>query len=187
MPVVEDLLAETTFSDLGVDDLIREGGISRSRFYVHFEDKGDLLAALAADTVTDLFDHTLQWWMLPAGGTIKDLQNVTDKLVKSYLAHRHLLAAVVQVSTYDARVREVFSTMYEEALGRYADTLAEQQASGLVDPRLDAQRTVLLLSRMTEEGFYHLVAATEGRGIRRLADALTMIIWKTVYASARES
>jgi TetR/AcrR family transcriptional regulator, ethionamide resistance regulator len=187
MPVMEDLLAETTFSDLGVDDLIRQGGISRSRFYVHFEDKGDLLAALAADTVTELIDHTLQWWSLPPGATLKDLVKITDGLVKTYLAHRHLLAAVVQVSTYDARVREVFSTMYEDALVRYADTLAEQQATGLVDPRLDAQRTVLLLSRMTEEGFYHLIGTGSGRDIKRLAGALTVIIWKTVYARARES
>jgi AcrR family transcriptional regulator len=169
-----------------VEDLIREAGISRSRFYVHFEDKGDLLAALAADTVTELIDHTLRWWTLPPDATIEDLAKVTDELVDVYLAHRHLLAAVVQASTYDARVREEFSTLYEAGMARYAATLAEQQSTGHVDPRLDAQRTVLLLSRMTEEGFYHLIATADERDVRRLSHALTVMIWKTVYARARE-
>lgn len=185
MPVVEDLLADTSWADLGVEHLISQAGVSRSRFYVHFEDKGDLLAALAVDTVTDLFEHTLGWWSLPAEGTFDDLVRITDELVATFLAHRRLLAAVVETSISDARVRDMFNTPYQQAVDRYVQALVDQQASGLVDPRLDARRTVLLLTRMTEEGFYHLLGNGEPDRREKLTHALAAVIWKTLYERTR--
>ena len=44
----------TTFTELSVDRLASEAGISRATFYVYFEDKADLLRLLAARVLAEL-------------------------------------------------------------------------------------------------------------------------------------
>jgi len=44
LEVVQQLLDEgESFTEMSVERLVSEAGISRSTFYVYFEDKGDLL------------------------------------------------------------------------------------------------------------------------------------------------
>src|SRR6516225_2261443 len=53
--VVENLVENgVRYADLSVEAIITAGGISRSTFYVYFDDKGDLLVAMAQDVISDL-------------------------------------------------------------------------------------------------------------------------------------
>src|SRR5689334_20504817 len=53
--VVEELLeAGESWQDISVERLINAVDISRSTFYVYFQDKGDLLRAMINDTTADL-------------------------------------------------------------------------------------------------------------------------------------
>ena len=64
---VEKLLADgESFTEVSVERLVTEAGISRSTFYVYFEDKGDLLQALTADVMIEVIDAARAWWALPA-------------------------------------------------------------------------------------------------------------------------
>ena len=55
LEVVEDLLDKgESYTELSVERLVSEAGISRSTFYVYFEDKGDLLRGWFEDIEAEL-------------------------------------------------------------------------------------------------------------------------------------
>jgi len=187
-PALEALLAEgAVYSDLSVAQLSRAAGTSRSRFYVYFEDSGDLLSVLTEDAVTELFHATLAWWALPPEKTWIDLRAVTDRIFSTYLRHRHLFTAVEQVATHDSAVRENFSALFNHALDGYAAEIARGQASGTLDRSLKAHRIAGLLASMTQSGLYELTATGQLDRPDPWIDSLTTIVWNSLYAPARDA
>jgi AcrR family transcriptional regulator len=183
---VEDQLRDgVRYSEIPLQRLAGEAGLSRSRFYVYFEDKGDLLRALTEDVIEELFNATLPWWSLPATAGEDDLRRVTERVFEIFVPHRELLAAAVQEAAHDSVTREVFSSGLADAMARYGATLAEAQREGRADPTLDPDRTTALLSWMTECGLYQLVARSGGEDTEQLLAALTGIVWNTLYAGVR--
>src|SRR6201998_4239088 len=57
-----------TFTELSVDRLSSEAGISRASFYIYFEDKGHLLRRLASQVFADLADSADRWWGVGGAG-----------------------------------------------------------------------------------------------------------------------
>src|ERR1700749_4840886 len=51
-----------SFTELRVDGLSTEAGISRASFYIYFEDKGHLLRRLAGQVFADLAESADRWW-----------------------------------------------------------------------------------------------------------------------------
>ena len=51
-----------SFTELSVDRLSGEAGISRASFYIYFEDKGHLLRCLARQVFGDLTTDAERWW-----------------------------------------------------------------------------------------------------------------------------
>ena len=51
-----------SFTELSVDRLATEAGISRASFYIYFEDKGYLLRRLATQVFDDLIRAAQLWW-----------------------------------------------------------------------------------------------------------------------------
>src|ERR1700730_18165621 len=51
-----------SFTELSVDRLSTEAGISRASFYIYFEDKGHLLRSLAGQVFGDLAHDAERWW-----------------------------------------------------------------------------------------------------------------------------
>src|SRR5271168_2650179 len=51
-----------SFTELSVDRLATEAGISRASFYIYFEDKGHLLRRLAGQVFGELATSAERWW-----------------------------------------------------------------------------------------------------------------------------
>lgn len=63
LDATERLMADgASFTELSVDRLATEAGISRASFYVYFEDKGDLLRRLTGQVFDDLAAAAERWW-----------------------------------------------------------------------------------------------------------------------------
>lgn len=65
------LLSPTSFEKITVQQIVKKAGVSRSTFYLHFQDKYDLLSQLTED-ITEEF---LQFYRNPILSVEKDLQN----------------------------------------------------------------------------------------------------------------
>src|ERR1700753_3382120 len=63
LDATERLMSEgASFTELSVDRLGPEAGISRASFYIYFEDKAHLLRRLARQVMGDLAEDGQLWW-----------------------------------------------------------------------------------------------------------------------------
>src|SRR6184192_1954998 len=96
---VEKLLADgENFTEVSVERLVGEAGVSRSTFYVYFEDKGDLLKVLTEDVMTEVIDAARGWWELPREADRADVETAMRVIAAAYRGHVTLMAAVVEAS-----------------------------------------------------------------------------------------
>jgi TetR/AcrR family transcriptional regulator, ethionamide resistance regulator len=182
----EELMAnEESYTELSVERIVREAGISRATFYVYFEDKGDLLRALAEDFMERILVAAATWWQLPADASKGDLRNAMRAIFDAYIPHKVVMAAVVEVASYDAALRQLFGELLNRTIAGVASHIALGQKEGYVEEGLDPERTAAWLTWMAERGLYQLVAPASGAAIDRLLEALTDITWNTLYAGAR--
>ena len=182
--VVEDLVENGPgYADLSVEAIITAGGISRSTFYVYFEDKGDLLVAMAQDVIGDLLADGASWWELPVDATREDLHKALRVPIDTYRKHRTILGTVAETAAYDPRVREQQRKLIDQVVAALTTYIGEAQGAGVADARLDAARTAPWLIWMIERGLYQLVGAVDDEEVERQLDALTEIVWRVVYLS----
>lgn len=179
---VEKLLGEgESYTEISVERLVGEAGISRSTFYVYFEDKGHLLQKLTEDVITDFMDAASKWWNLPPGATRQDVAAGLRALVDAYRPHGILMGAVVDASSYDEGVRQAFGQMLQRSIAEVARHIREGQKAGSIRPELDPEAVAAWLTWMTERGLFQLVRSADDGQIDTLADAQATIIWHTLY------
>lgn len=176
---------DESYTELSVERIVREAGISRATFYVYFEDKGDLLRALAEDFIERLLVAAANWWQLPADATKADLRTAMQAIFDAYIPHKVVMAAVVEVASYDASLRSLFGDLLDRTIAKVAEHIEGGQKEGFVATDLDPLRTAAWLTWMAERGLYQLVAPATPAASERLLDALTDITWNTLYAGAR--
>jgi AcrR family transcriptional regulator len=182
----EELMASgESYTELSVERIVREAGISRATFYVYFEDKGDLLRALAEDFIDRILEAASTWWELPADATKADLRDAMRAIFEAYVPHKVVMAAVVEVASYDTALRELFGELLQRTIAGVASHIELGQSEGYVERGLDPERTAAWLTWMAERGLYQLVAPASGAAVDRLLDAITDITWNTLYASVR--
>jgi AcrR family transcriptional regulator len=182
----EELMADgESYTELSVERIGRQAGISRATFYVYFEDKGDLLRSLAEEFIERLLEAAANWWELPADATKNDLRDAMRAIFDAYIPHKVVMAAVVEVASYDAALRELFGSLLERTIEAVAAHISAGQADGYVAADLDPVRTAAWLTWMAERGLYQMVATATPAATERLLEALTDITWNTLYEGAR--
>jgi AcrR family transcriptional regulator len=186
LAAVESLLADgESFTELPVERLVSLAGVSRSTFYVYFEDKGELIRAWLIDISARLEIAAAQWWALDAGASWDDLRTALDRVVTVYRPHTTLMAAAFDAAAYDPGVREQVEAMMERNIAGLRKHLRHGQAAGTVDTRLPAAQTAAWLTWMAERGLHQLVRGASEAEIVGLVDGYTWIVWNTLYAGAR--
>ena len=185
LPALEGLLEEESFIEISVERLVQKAGVSRSGFYVYFSDKGDLLQTLAAEVLADMFVAATGWWELPAGASKAQLREGLDGVVRAYLPHNKLIAAIVEASSYDIAVAEQFEMLMRQAANHVAAYIRRSQESGDARKGIDVEPVSEWITWMIERGLYQLVANADDEQRENLMTAATDIIWRTLYTQGR--
>lgn len=128
------LAAGARFTELGVQRIAAEAGVARSTFYLHFRDKTELLLRLTATLTSEAF--ALIDAAPPEVGREGMVQAMTE-VVRYYRQRRHLLAAVLEVTAYDAAARAAWEGELRSFVDRGAAWLRAEQAAGRTSPDLE--------------------------------------------------
>ncbi len=176
------LEAGESYADISVERLITTVDISRSTFYVYFDDKGDLLGAMAEDVTRDLAEAGSAWFELSTDATKADLRAALSELFATYRRHQTLLGAITESAAFDQRVRERHLALVDRAVRGLEGHIKEHQVAGAAAPDLDARRTAQWLTWMYERALYQLVGQASAAETRKLLDAATHLIWRAIYA-----
>lgn len=176
--------AGASFTELSVDRLATEAGISRASFYIYFEDKGHLLRRLTGQVFGDLSAAAERWWSVAQRRDPADIRAAMAAIVASYRRHQPLLVALNEMSAYDPQV----GTTYTEILGaisaRVGAVIEQGQADGTIRRELPPESTATTLTWMVERTCQQNLPGRPASYDAELASTLTQIIWAALYLEA---
>lgn len=191
LPAMERMLDEETVTEISVERLIGEAKAtdpaapSRSSFYNHFEDKGDLLALMIEGVMAGLLDTARAWWEIdPADVTPDGLLEALRPIFDTYEPHQKLMMAVVDAASYDRRVAAMYDGLMEGAARRVEAHIRDGQRRGFVSAAVDPVHDAIWITWMMERGLQQLVAPASPRQRGRLLVALRDIVWRSLYEEA---
>ncbi|WP_166905433.1 TetR/AcrR family transcriptional regulator [Mycobacterium sp. DL440] len=182
LDATDRLMADgTSFTELSVDKLATEAGISRASFYIYFEDKGHLLRRLASQVFGDLTQAAERWWSVAGRRDPADVRAAMSGIIASYRRHQPVLIALNEMSGYDPLVGQT----YRELLAGISDQLTRVieggQANGSIRRQLPAAATASTLTWMVERTCHQNLPSHPSSYDAELADTLTEIIWGALY------
>jgi AcrR family transcriptional regulator len=168
------------FTELSVDRLATEAGISRATFYVYFEDKGHLLRLLARQVMDEVSGAARQWWQIADRRNPDDLRAAIRSIVQTYRRHSALMAAVVETASYDPGVAAEFDALIGEIRDSTREVIQSGQKSGAVRA-LPTNQVASALTWMVERACHQMVRSAPADDDESVIEALTQIIWNTLY------
>jgi AcrR family transcriptional regulator len=171
----------TSFTELSVDRLSSEAGISRASFYIYFEDKGHLLRRLAGQVFADLADSADRWWSVASRHNPDDVRAATAGTVASYRRHQSVLVALNEMAAYDSLVGATYRNLLTAITGRLTRVIEDGQADGSIRPGLPAATTASALTWMVERACQQNLPTAPESYDAELAATLAEIIWNTLY------
>lgn len=182
---LEALLAEgETFTELSVERLVARAGVSRSTFYVHFADKGDLLREVTSDLVDQLLEAGRGWWHRDPPTSREELRERVAVIVATYRPHAELMRAVTDSSGHDPATREVFRVLTDRYVAELGEHIAAGQREGTVRDDLSAGPTAEMLTWMAERGLDRMLRGADDAEAEEVVDAFTGIAWNALYRDA---
>ena len=175
-------LDEASYTELSVDRLVREAGVSRSAFYLHFEDKSDLLRSLYGGVVDELLAAAETWWSLPPEATRPEIYEGFRILLDAYRPHWQIMRAVNEVASYDPEVGAEFEALMGRAVGEVSGHIRTGQAAGAIRADLDADAVASCLTWMTERVLMQVLGSADAHDAHRHLSSLVDVFWHTLYA-----
>ena len=188
LDATERLMADgASFTELSVDRLATEAGISRASFYIYFEDKGDLLRRLAGQVFEDLAGAAERWWGVSRRRDPADVLGAMTGLVASYRRHQPMLIALNEMAGYDAAVGATYREILDAIAARLAVVIREGQDDGFIRRELSADTAASALTWMAERTCQQNLPGRPASYDPELAATLTQLVWGALYLEAPDT
>jgi AcrR family transcriptional regulator len=182
LPVVEARVRELgSYANLRVDDLLPDALLSRSTFYRYFQDKNELLIALAEPVFHDVRAAAIRPWERRTAPTQAELQAELRHTFDLYLPHLPVINALVEASYAAPAVRALYEGGFAEVQQAVAGHITAGQQLGFIRSDVLAHETAGWIVWMAERGMAQLAAGADDAALERLAESITTLIWRTFY------
>jgi TetR/AcrR family transcriptional regulator, ethionamide resistance regulator len=170
-----------SFTELSVDRLATEAGISRASFYIYFKDKGHLLRRLAGQVFGELATSAERWWGAAGQHNPDDLRAAMAGIVEIYRRHQAVLAALNEMAAYDPMTAQTYRDLLTTTTQRLVRVIEDGQADGTIRRELPAASTASALTWMVERICQQNLPAEPPGYDAELVTTLAEIIWATLY------
>jgi AcrR family transcriptional regulator len=181
LAATEELLNNgENFTELSVERLATVAGISRSTFYVHFEDKSELALRLATAVLADMEAVSTQWWSTAEHADQDQLRAALAAIIDVYRRRGPAFTAVVETAAYDEAVADEVRTLMRRVIDAARSAIDRGKAAGVMRP-VESAETAAVLTWMVERAGYQLVRGGDPAADVRVVAAITDVIWSTLY------
>ncbi|HTK61469.1 MAG TPA: TetR/AcrR family transcriptional regulator [Pseudonocardia sp.] len=170
------LAGGTSFAALKAEHIVEEAGMSRATFYLHFRDKSELVAALAADQVAwreeigaeALTDSAMRRETLHA--------MITD-IVARWAENHAVLSAIIEVAEYDPAMADTWRTAMHDVSDKAAAQFRARWAGHSDGPR-DPDTVAEIFTWMFERSCHQILRDPTRQA--ELAESMVEIIWRVL-------
>lgn len=177
----EHLIREgASFAELSVERLVAKAGISRSTFYVHFQDKGELARKLATTVLDELGEVADRWWRTAEHADPAALRDAIAAIVDVYRRRAAAFTVVVEAATYDPTVADELQTRAQRIIDTARAAIERGQTAGVMRDVAPAE-TAAVLTWMVERAGYQLVRGGDSTHDPAFVDVLADVVWTTLY------
>lgn len=170
-----------SFTELSVDRLSGEAGISRASFYVYFEDKGHLLRRLAGQVFGDLTDSARSWWSVAGRHDPDDVRTAMSRIIATYRRHQAVLVALNEMAGYDPLMAQTYRELLTGISEQFTHVIEAGQADGSIRRELAPLTTASALTWMVERACQQNLPANPPDYDAELAATLAEIVWGALY------
>lgn len=171
-----------SFTQVSVEQLAAEAGIARGTFYLHFRDKGELVARLMA-RVTDEITAAARLES-PETAQRDDLRKTVKAVVDLYRRHYAVMAAIVETAAYDPHVENLFQAMMRTLIEVNRKALQRRKQAGVTPPGVPPL-TPDVVTWAFERACHQLIRGRKRAQVTALVDSLTHILWTAIYEPGR--
>lgn len=173
-----------TFAQISVERLAAETGMSRTRFYMYFEDLGDLLYSAYTRIVDDGKQIVAKWWDDDGDIERERMRRILGELVRYRASHIMVARAMHACVVTDTHARRSVDALKRQTIDELQTAIVAAQHNGSVDSSLNASAIAGWLGWMLERGVDQLVQDPRPAHLRKVADSLTTLVWNTLYGPA---
>lgn len=174
-----------SFTELSVERLAAEAGISRSTFYVHFQDKTDIVLRLTRTVLTELREVSNTWWAVAEHARPADLHQSLAAVIDVYRRHGAAFTVVAETSAYDADVAQEMRSLMQAIIDDTRAAIERGQAAGVMRA-VQPTETATVLTWMVERAGYQMVRRGNPSDDPAIVTTLTDVIWRTLYRAPAE-
>lgn len=172
-----------SFTELSVDRLATEAGMSRANFYIYFQDKGDLVRHLAGQVFGDLAESAELWWGVASRRDPRDVHAAMTSIIAGYRRHQPVLVALNEMAGYDPLVSSTYRDLLTSITARLTTVIEDGQADGTIRRELPAATSASALCWMVERACQQNLPHKPPEYDAELAQSLTEIVWGALYLS----
>jgi AcrR family transcriptional regulator len=167
LDALERLLADTPLSELDVEQIAAEAGITRTRFYAYYASKHDALAALLRRLIAvraAAYEQPGSWFVdRPPGVRPRDaLRTTIEAVTQRWWPHRFVLREACDLWTAAPQVRDAWLEAVEVATTRIENAIERERERGVAPPGLSARTTAQALAWQAERLHFRAWAQLPG-------------------------
>jgi TetR/AcrR family transcriptional regulator, ethionamide resistance regulator len=174
-----------SYSQISVERLATEAGMSRTRFYMYFEDMADLLYSAYVRVIAEGKKIVANWWEDDGPIERDRMRRILGELIRYRAEHLMVSKAVRACVATDAIARSSVDEVKWQSVEELQAAIEAGQRSGAIDAELEAPVIAGWLGWMLERAVDQLVEDSRPAHLRKVADSLTTIIWNTLYGRQR--
>lgn len=178
-----ELIRESGYSAMTVDDVRRRAGVSRATFYFYFRNKTHLLISTASTVMDELFDVAGKHY--PDKDEFARIVLANVSYLSVWRRQSAILGEFYALSLVDAEVREIYDTYRQKFEVRITGRLERLRAQGRI-PECSPGLLAASLSSMVEFSAFRFFChkgdpIAEGRNFADLVETLSESWYRAVY------
>ena len=175
------LLAQgQSFGTLSVEALCQEAGIARATFYLHYRDKGALVAHWLNQVSDEVVASGGDWFAGQGRPDAEQVRTALHGIVMAFQRHCTVFSAVADTAPFDREVAALHQSMMARLCGASRRAIRCAQAAGVAHPQAD-DAMADLLTWLVELYCSRFLSGLDEAGLHAMADRLAHVCAQTIF------
>ncbi|GAB3370642.1 TetR/AcrR family transcriptional regulator [Spongiibacter taiwanensis] len=185
LAATERLLQQgNSFGSISIEQLTKEAGMARGTFYLHFKDKGELVARLM-DFFTEEVTSSFGTWTENAEiAEPKDVAAAVRGMVKSFKSHEAIIVAVRDTMPNDNNVADLYEKMMNTISEMAMESMKAIKQRGLSRENADYDRVGFALGWIVGLYCTYFIDRHNTKELNHAINALDYVCQTAIFSDA---